>query len=191
MVPTVSLSQVLSSWLKGHDVQLAKIDAQGLDVGVVRSAGMEYWPRLKAVQMEVVRDRPPLKCEPQYAAEPGRASEAKCNALVSAMATMGYKPYGTNCDVHKFKEAGGCEAEMTFIREGFDEPFVRRYCMAQKPHSCGPGAWSLPNQRQSWTAEMHAWAKEEAKGWPAVAELQLAAAAAHPRGARRQQHGRG
>ena len=56
-VPTVSLHKVLSSWLKGHTVQLAKIDAQGLDVGVVRSAG-DAVSRVKAIQMEVVRDRP-------------------------------------------------------------------------------------------------------------------------------------
>lgn len=166
-VPTVSLHKVLSSWLKGHTVQLAKIDAQGLDVGVVRSAG-DAVSRVKAIQMEVVRDRPPLKCEPQYASEEGRASEAKCGVLVAAMAEMGFTPYGTNCAVHKFKEAGGCEAEMTFVRDGFDAAFVRKYCMAQKPHSCGPGAWSLPSQRKSWNETMHAWASEEAKKWPSI-----------------------
>ena len=65
-VPVVSLELVLRDWLPARDVQLAKVDAQGLDVGVVRSGGAEL-RRLKAVQLEVVRDRPPLKCTPQYA----------------------------------------------------------------------------------------------------------------------------
>ena len=57
---------------------------------------------------------------------------------------------------------------MTFVRDGFDAAFVRKYCMAQKPHSCGPGAWSLPSQRKSWNETMHAWASEEAKKWPSI-----------------------
>lgn len=165
-VPTVSLEVVLSSWLKGRDVQLAKVDAQGLDVGVIRSAGSQVG-RLKAVQMEVVRDRPPLKCTPQYAAEEGRDhSEAKCGVLVRAMAELGFRPYDTNCLVHKFKEAGGCEAEMMFVRDGFDEKLVRGFCMNQRPHSCGPGAWSLPADRGSWDAATKAWAAEVASRWP-------------------------
>lgn len=171
-VPTVSLEVVLRKWLAGRDVSLAKVDAQGLDVGVVRSAG-EMMPRLKAVQLEVVRDRPPLKCVPQYAAEAGRQSEAKCGVLVSAMERLGYRPYATNCLVHKFKEAGGCEAEMMFVRDGFDESLVRSFCMSQKPHSCGPGAWSTVGDRGSWSAEMKEWAREQARGWPEPLAAQL------------------
>lgn len=122
--------------------------------------------QLKAVQLEVVRDRPPLKCTPQYAAEEGRASEAKCGAVVAAMAELGYEPYATNCAVHKFKEAGGCEAEMMFVRPGFDETLTRTFCRSQKPHSCGPGAWSLPSDRKGWSREMHEWAGKTARGWP-------------------------
>lgn len=94
-VPSVSLEVILGTWLRGRDVSVAKVDAQGLDVGVVRSGG-RYLSQLKAVQLEVVRDRPPLKCEPQYAAEPGRASEAKCGVLVRAMDELGDEPDGTN-----------------------------------------------------------------------------------------------
>ena len=164
-VPSVSLEHVLSTWLAKRDIALAKIDAQGLDVGVVRSAGA-HLNRLRAVQLEVVRDRPPLKCTPQYAAEPGRPSEAKCNALVAAMAEMGFAPYATNCYVHKFKEAGGCEAEMMFVRPGFDMGLVRRFCMSQRPHSCGPGAWSVPADRRSWDPATKVWAAAIEKDWP-------------------------
>ena len=82
---------MLGTWLAGRRVEVAKIDAQGLDVGVVRSAGT-HLSQLMAVQMEVVRDRPPLKCTPQYAAEAGRESEAKCGVLVKAMEVLGFSP---------------------------------------------------------------------------------------------------
>jgi hypothetical protein len=165
LVPAVSLQRVLRTWLRGRHVELAKIDAQGLDVGVVRSAGSEIG-RLRAVQLEVVRDRPPLKCTPQYASEPGLPTEAKCGVLVAAMAELGFHPYGTNCAAHKFKEAGGCEAEMMFVRDSFDERLVRAYCTSQKPHSCGPGAWSLPADRRGWDEDLKRWAQEEAQKWP-------------------------
>ena len=189
-VPSVSLEAVLDGWLRGRDVALAKVDAQGLDVGVVRSAG-RHVGRLKAVQLEVVRDRPPLKCEPQYAAEEGRPSEVKCGAVVEAMAELGFRPYDTNCAVHKFKEAGGCEAEMMFVRAGFDAELTRTYCRAQKPHSCGPGAWSVPSDRKKWSQAMLTWADEVAKGWPPVEsgggarEARIAAGVDRGRGPRR------
>ena len=34
------------------------------------------------------------------------------------MAALGFEPYDTSCAVHRFKEAGGCEAEMMFVRRG-------------------------------------------------------------------------
>ena len=79
---------------------------------------------------------------------------------------LGFRPYDTTCYVHKFKEAGGCEAEMMFVRDGFDEALVRKFCTSQRPHSCGPGAWSLPADRKSWDAQTKAWAAEIEKGWP-------------------------
>lgn len=169
-VPSVSLEVVLRDWLAGRPVALTKVDAQGLDVGVVRSAG-PLVANLQAVQLEVVRDRPRGdggRCDAQYAAEAGRPSEVKCGAVVQAMRALGFEPYATSCAVHKFKEAGGCEAEMMFVRPGrFDEPLVRSFCMAGRPHSCGPGAWSLKQDRRGWDAATRAWAEEAAKGWPA------------------------
>ena len=96
-VPSVSLEVVLRDWLAGRRVALAKVDAQGLDVGVVRSAGSAVH-RLQAVQLEVVRDRSRPRgvggpCDAQYAAEPGRPSEVQCDAVVRAMATLGFEPY--------------------------------------------------------------------------------------------------
>ena len=94
----------------GRDVSIAKVDAQGLDVALLQAAARDGTiSQIKAVQMEVVRDRPPLKCHVQYGGEQGAL--AKCNAAVSAMRAMGFEPYGTNCSIHDFHEALGCEAE--------------------------------------------------------------------------------
>lgn len=63
-VPTISLEAVLDVLLRGRDVEFAKIDAQGMDVAVLRSAGTAL-RRIKAVQLEVVRSRAPLPCPVQ------------------------------------------------------------------------------------------------------------------------------
>ena len=68
---------------------------------------------------------------------------------------------------------------MMFVREGFDERLVRAFCMSQRPHSCGPGAWSLPADRGSWDAQTKAWAAQVGAGWPEQV------AAAPKRGGRR------
>lgn len=139
-VPTVSLRTVLTRWLNGREVALAKIDAQGLDVALLAAAG-DALSQVKALQIEVVRDRPPLKCRVQYGGD--AAKLAKCNAAVSTLHGLGFEPYGTNCSVHNFHEAFGCEAQMTFVRPaGFDERLVRRFCQDDKVKTCGPGAWS-------------------------------------------------
>ena len=58
---------------------------------------------------------------------------------------------------------------MMFVRPGdFDQDLVRSFCTAARPHSCGPGAWSLKQDRHSWDARTKAWAAEVAKGWPEV-----------------------
>jgi len=154
-VPTVSLWRVMESWLPGRDVQLAKVDAQGLDVDVIQSA-REHVHRLKAVQLEVVRSRPTgdgHKCNVQYGSNGKGAQVAKCDNTVVAMRQLGYVPFGTNCSVHRFNEANGCEAQMTFVRpDDFDRELVLSFCTSTWPHSCGPGAWSkgLATISQLW-----------------------------------------
>ena len=109
--------------------------------------GQRQDSRLLPLLAQVVRDRPTgdgHPCNVQYAGEEGRESEAKCGVTVAAMRGFGFEPYGTNCSVLRFKEANGCEAQMTFVRRGdFDGELVRSYCTASRPHSCGPGSWSV------------------------------------------------
>jgi FkbM family methyltransferase len=52
LVPTISLEVVLREWLRGHDVDLLKVDAQGKDLQVLESAGREI-ERIKAVVLEL------------------------------------------------------------------------------------------------------------------------------------------
>ena len=47
-MPCISLEEVIDDWLGGQEVELLKIDAQGFDLQVVRSAGTvrtgDPWP---------------------------------------------------------------------------------------------------------------------------------------------------
>ena len=55
----------------------------------------------------------------------------QCGAVVGAMAALGFGPYATSCAVHRFREAGGCEAEMMFVRRGdFREELARAFCVS-------------------------------------------------------------
>ena len=145
-VPTASLEAVLTDWLPGRRIEFAKVDAQGLDVDVVRSAGGQVG-RIMAVQVEVVRESNRGSCRVQY-----RGAQSKCDRTVAVLQSLGFSPYGTNCSVLKFGEAMGCEGQMTFVRPGFNAPLVRQFCGGEwdgrvhKWHShfsssCGPLSW--------------------------------------------------
>jgi len=54
-VPCVMLETVLESWLHGRDVSFVKLDAQGFELEIVKSAG-GHVDKLKKVQMELVCD---------------------------------------------------------------------------------------------------------------------------------------
>mmetsp|Transcript_46147 Transcript_46147/g.144539 ORF Transcript_46147/g.144539 Transcript_46147/m.144539 type:complete len:383 (-) Transcript_46147:37-1185(-) len=110
-VPTVSLRTVLGSWLAwpsggGWPIDYLKIDAQGLDLEVLRSAGDALLPRVLRVEMEVPGDA----CRPMYEGSPG------CSAIFAAMAHMGYtEAYNRSCADF----AGVCyEDDYEFVRPG-------------------------------------------------------------------------
>eukprot|EP00931_Biecheleriopsis_adriatica_P010305 TRINITY_DN111396_c0_g1_i1.p1 TRINITY_DN111396_c0_g1~~TRINITY_DN111396_c0_g1_i1.p1 ORF type:complete len:450 (+),score=59.94 TRINITY_DN111396_c0_g1_i1:143-1351(+) len=110
-VPSVSLKTVLGNWLAwkergtGWQVDYVKIDAQGLDVEVLRSAG-ELMPRILRVLLEVPGDA----CERMY------NGSWHCSEIVSKMKHFGYLPaYNRSCA--DFGNA--CyEDDIEFLREG-------------------------------------------------------------------------
>ena len=113
-VPTVSLRTVLGRWLAWEDgggwpVAYLKIDAQGMDVQVLESAG-ELMGRIQQVEMEVVRDT----CPRMYETAPN------CSESVEAMARFGFTTKKT-CVSARFQGAKqhgrdriGCEDEFIF-----------------------------------------------------------------------------
>ena len=115
-VPTVSLRTVLGRWLAWEDgggwpVAYLKIDAQGMDVKVLESAG-ELMGRIQQVEMEVVRDT----CPRMYETAPN------CSESVEAMARFGFTTKKT-CVSARFQGAKqnlrdwfGCEEDFIFTR---------------------------------------------------------------------------
>jgi len=91
-VPAVSLHTVLGSWLAweeggGWPIDYLKVDAQGFDVEVVRSAGDEL-SRIMRVMLEVPRDG----CERMY------KGSLHCSEIIVAMKEMGFVPaYDRHC----------------------------------------------------------------------------------------------
>jgi len=91
-VPLVSLKTVLDRWLAwegggGWPIDYLKIDAQGFDIEVLRSAG-DRLPRILRVLMEVPGDT----CKPMYEGSNG------CSGIMTLMADMGYQvAYNRSC----------------------------------------------------------------------------------------------
>lgn len=81
-VPTVPLRHVLDVWLGGRRVDYVKIDAQGADLDVVRSAG----PSLRAVAS--------LSVEVPADGSPTYAGELTCSAMLDELALLGLSPVG-------------------------------------------------------------------------------------------------
>lgn len=111
-VPAVSLRTVLGQWLAwqsggGWPVDYLKIDAQGFDVEVLRSAG-ELLPRIRRVLIEVPGDA----CEPLY------HGSMHCSEIVAALAGLGYvAAYNRSCG----QFLGRCmEDNWEFVRLGVD-----------------------------------------------------------------------
>mmetsp|Transcript_61547 Transcript_61547/g.170650 ORF Transcript_61547/g.170650 Transcript_61547/m.170650 type:complete len:346 (-) Transcript_61547:42-1079(-) len=111
-VPAVSLRTVLGSWLAwqsggGWPIDYLKIDAQGFDVEVLRSAG-ELLPRIRRVLLEVPAD----ECEPLY------VGSMHCSEIVAALAGLGYAAaYNRSCA----QFLGVCmEDDWEFVRPGVD-----------------------------------------------------------------------
>jgi hypothetical protein len=80
MVPCVSLEEVIGGWLKGASITHMKIDAQGFDLEVVRSAG-RFVSNIKSVVMEAI-------CDTRAHLYEGAPN---CSAIWTAMEKMGFE----------------------------------------------------------------------------------------------------
>jgi len=79
-VPCVSLEQVIGEWLGGKDIAHIKIDAQGFDLNVVKSAG-KHIDKLKSIHMEVQCDTAAMLYEGQ----------PTCTTVYTKMTEMGFQ----------------------------------------------------------------------------------------------------
>jgi hypothetical protein len=80
VVPCVSLEQVIGEWLGGKDITHAKVDAQGFDLNVVKSAG-KHINKLKSVHMEVQCDTAAML----YKGQPN------CTSVYAEMTNLGFQ----------------------------------------------------------------------------------------------------
>ena len=81
VVPCVDLDTVIGEWFEGRTIEHLKIDAQGFDLEVLKSAG-GFLNRLKRVQME-------MTCENAAKLYEG---ERQCAEVVREMEAMGFRP---------------------------------------------------------------------------------------------------
>eukprot|EP00295_Goniomonas_pacifica_P034284 CAMPEP_0175971768 /NCGR_PEP_ID=MMETSP0108-20121206/41844_1 /TAXON_ID=195067 ORGANISM="Goniomonas pacifica, Strain CCMP1869" /NCGR_SAMPLE_ID=MMETSP0108 /ASSEMBLY_ACC=CAM_ASM_000204 /LENGTH=254 /DNA_ID=CAMNT_0017300985 /DNA_START=250 /DNA_END=1012 /DNA_ORIENTATION=- len=99
-VPVVSLQTVIEQWLGGREIQRLKVDAQGFDLQVVRSAGTQMHT-LQRVSLEVNSD----DCDLPYRGQP------RCSEVMNFMSAFGFEfdppPGWIGCSFLALK--GACE----------------------------------------------------------------------------------
>ena len=112
------LEQVLR-WID-RPVAFLKVDAQGLDLEVVRSGGARL-PLVQRVSMEVVSD----DCTPVYVGQP------VCTQVVAAMSQLGYQPVSTTpCSPpqRRLLPSHWCELNILFVQSSLPtashEPYL-------------------------------------------------------------------
>lgn len=166
----VPLEQLLR-WV-GQTVHMIKIDAQGLDLRVIESAG-QLLSRVERFSLEVVAD----ECKPLYEGQP------HCSAVVAAAARLGFAPVlPFACRLpHELRSReaasaqvrhGWCEMDVLFIANGVSadaHPEFLRY------HEVGPHACT---EKYESNAESKRW-RLGAAGLP---EGKILAAFNHPHG---------
>ncbi|CAD7934124.1 unnamed protein product [Amoebophrya sp. A25] len=89
-VPCVSLERVLTHWFPEFDeVSVLKVDAQGVDVDVVKSASKEtLQKRVKRIELEVLCDNRPMMYE--------GSGSISCSNAVAEFAELGFVPKEEN-----------------------------------------------------------------------------------------------
>ena len=126
-VPSIPLS-VLLGWI-GRPVELIKIDAQGLDLRIIQSAGASI-PSVRRFSMEVVSD----DCSGLYVGQPN------CSQVVGRAAELGFRPASPIfCTPHEARNrldrstSYGCEPEIVFFAAGvaMRPEFIRYHSLGQ------------------------------------------------------------
>lgn len=129
-VPVVSLETVVRQWLGNRFISFAKIDAQGVDLQVVQSAGSAV-SRFGSFRLEVVGD----DCHLPYKDHP------RCSDIVAGMSALGFESK-SNCSHHRrnYQGRNTCGADFHFVNvlgasahddkrvetgQGFPRPLVR------------------------------------------------------------------
>jgi len=108
---TVPLSQMLTWIGKQRVVDFVKIDAQGMDLEVVKSGGELLRSHVRRIGLEVVSD----DCNVLYEHQP------KCSAVTSALAELGFEPYTpVPCTppIARGRANHYCELEILYVNTG-------------------------------------------------------------------------
>ena len=106
-VYTVPLRQLLQ-WI-GRPVDFVKIDAQGMDMEIIRSGGL-LLKSVRRVLLEVISD----DCKPVYEGQP------RCSEVVRSMAALGFAPLTPlpcSPPMGRSKVNHYCELEYVFINQ--------------------------------------------------------------------------
>ncbi|CAE7575529.1 unnamed protein product [Symbiodinium necroappetens] len=106
VVPCVSLRTVLGDWLQGRPVARVKVDAQGMDLQVVRSAG-DFVTQLLFVKLEVQS----LRAAPLY------EGQVFCPEVLSSMKSLGFVLADTSRRESTSCNSSGAERDLDFIRK--------------------------------------------------------------------------
>ena len=115
-VPLVTLERLLTWVGPSRPIDFIKVDAQGLDMGVIESAG-PLLSRVRAFSVEVVSDI----CVPLYEGQP------QCSEVMRRARALGFEPATTVHCRPKFgifprwmKSAWVCELDVLFVSAGAD-----------------------------------------------------------------------
>lgn len=118
-VPSLPLSTILGWVDPSLPIELIKVDAQGMDLRVIESAGGAALRRVRRFSLEVNSD----DCDGMYASQP------KCSQVVSRAASLGFAPATPiYCSPRVPRSravrttAWGCELSVLFLAEGVDFP---------------------------------------------------------------------
>lgn len=108
-VPCVSLEEIVGVWLEGNDIAFLKVDGQGFDLEIVRSAGL-HANKLKKVLVEAQCDLVELI----YAEAPN------CSSIIAGFEQMGFsttfnKELCKTCPRDIFS-GSTAETDITFVR---------------------------------------------------------------------------